>query len=312
MDSRAAGTLQEVVDARYHKQFVIMLLQMDKTLVGVYHLLQVNLLLNHMHERIGLIILAVYLVKFLNIDGVLYDYGSEYATGKVTAIRDEVDIRVEAALQVLDGLDDLWQMLVSERLVDADVVVAPAEVCGCTGLYTCARTACDGIHIDVIIEHQVAGQRQQCQLDGCGKATGIGYILALADGTAVELGESVYERIVFGLQTVIHGEVYHLQTLGQGVGLHELAGVAVSGAEKQHIDGIQRQLVGESHIGLTNQSLMHGTQFVARIAGTVHEHNLCVGMSQQNTDKLTGRITGTTYYSYFYHLSSGITNAQMR
>ena len=98
----SAGTLQKVVDARYHKQFVIMLLQMDKALVGVYHLLQVNLLLNHMYERIGLIILAVYLVEFLYIDGVLYDYGSEYATGKVSAIGDEVDIGVEAALQVLD------------------------------------------------------------------------------------------------------------------------------------------------------------------------------------------------------------------
>ena len=102
MHGSSAGTLQEVVDARYHKQFVIMLLQMDKALVGVYHLLQVDLLLNHMYERIGLIILAVYLVEFLNVDGVLYDYGSEYATGKVTAIGDEVDIGVKAALQVLD------------------------------------------------------------------------------------------------------------------------------------------------------------------------------------------------------------------
>ena len=66
MDSCSAGTLQEVVDARYHKQFVIMLLQMDKALVGVYHLFEVNLLLNHMYERIGLIILAVYLVEFLS------------------------------------------------------------------------------------------------------------------------------------------------------------------------------------------------------------------------------------------------------
>ena len=102
MDSSTAGTLQQVVYARYNEQFVIMLLQMDKALVGVHHLLQVNLLLNHMHERIGLIILTVYLVEFLNVDGVLDHYGSENATGKVTAIRDEVDIGVEAALQVLD------------------------------------------------------------------------------------------------------------------------------------------------------------------------------------------------------------------
>ena len=97
-----AGTLQEVVDTGYNEQLVTVLLQMDEALVGVHYLLQVYLLLNNMHERIGLIVLTVYLVEFININGVLDDYGSEYAACKVTAIRDEVDIRVEAALQVLD------------------------------------------------------------------------------------------------------------------------------------------------------------------------------------------------------------------
>ena len=184
MDSGSAGALQKVVYAGDNKQFVIVLLQMDKALVGVYHLLKVYLLLNHMHKRVGLIILTVYLVELINIYGVLDNHGSEYAAGKVTAIGDEVDIGVKAALQVLDGLYYLGQMLMGERLVDADVVVTPAEVGGCTRFYACARAACDGIHVDVIVEHQVAGKRQQCQLDGCCKTTGIGYILALADGTA--------------------------------------------------------------------------------------------------------------------------------
>lgn len=312
MYSSAAGALEQVVYAGNHKQFVIVLLQMDKALVGVYHLLKVNLLLNHMNKRVGFIILTVNLVEFIYIDSVLYNHGSEYATGKVTAIGDEVDIGVKAALKVPDGLNDFGQMLMGERLVDADVVVTPAEVCGCTRFYACARAACDGIHVNVIIEHQVAGQRQQCQLDSSGKATGIGYVLALAYGAAVQLGQSVYERIVFGLQTVIHGEVYHLQALGQGVGLHELAGIAVSGAEKQHIDGIQRQLIGENHIGLTHQALMHGAQLVAGVAGTVYKNDLGIGMSQQDTYKFTGSITGSSYDSYFYHFCSGITSAQIR
>ncbi len=203
-------------------------------------------------------------------------------------------------------------MLMGERLVDADVVVTPAEVGGCTRFYACARAAGDGIHVDVIVEHQVAGQRQQCQLDGSCKAAGIGYVLALADGTTVQLGESVDERIVIGLQAVIHGKVYHFQALGQGVGLHELAGIAVSGAEKQHIDGVQWQLVGENHIGFTNQALMHGAQLVAGVAGTVYKNNLGIRMPQQDTYKFTGRVTGSTYYTYFYHLSSGIISAQIR
>ena len=97
-----AGTLQEVVDARYNEQFVTVLLQMDKALVGVDYLLQVYLLLNHMYERIGLIVLTVYLVEFINVNGVLDNSGSEYAACKVTAIRDEVDIGVKTTLQMLD------------------------------------------------------------------------------------------------------------------------------------------------------------------------------------------------------------------
>ena len=312
MDSSAAGALQEVVYAGNHKQLVIMLLQMDKALVGVNYLLQVYLLLNNVHERVSLIILTVYFVELIYIDGVLDNHGSEYATGKVSAIGDEVDIGVKAALQVLDGLNYLGQMLMGERLVDADIVVTPAEVGGCARFYACACAAGDGINVDVIVEHQVAGQRQQCQLDGSGKAAGVGYVLALADGTAVQLGQSVYERIVIGLQAVIHGEVYHLQALGQGVGLHELAGIAVSGAEEQHVNGIKGQLVSENHIGLTNQSLMYRTQFVAGIARAVHEHNLGIGMTQKYAYKFAGSVTGTSYYSYFNHFCSGMINAQIR
>lgn len=312
MYSRAAGALEQVVYARDNKQFVIVLLQMDKALVGVYHLLKIYLLLNHMHKRVGFIILTVNLVEFIYIDSVLYNHGSEYATGKVTAIGNEIDIGVKAALQVLYGLNYFGQMLMGERLVDADIVVTPAEVCGCTRFYACTRAACDGIHVDIIVEHQVAGQRQQCQLDGSGKAAGIGYVLALADCATVQLGQSVYERIAFGLQAVIHGEVYHLQAIRQGVGLHELAGIAMSGAEKQYIDGIQRQLIAENHIGFTHQALMHSAQLIAGVAGTVYKNDLGIGMSQQDTYKFTGSITGSSYDSYFYHFCSGITSAQIR
>ena len=50
MDSSTAGTLQQVVYARYNEQFVTVLLQMDEALVGVHYLLQVYRLLNNVHE----------------------------------------------------------------------------------------------------------------------------------------------------------------------------------------------------------------------------------------------------------------------
>lgn len=46
MDSLSAGAFQEVINAGNDKQFVAMLLQMDEALVGVYHLLQVDILLH--------------------------------------------------------------------------------------------------------------------------------------------------------------------------------------------------------------------------------------------------------------------------
>ena len=98
----SASPFQEIIYARNYQQFVTMFLKMQQALVGVNHLLKVYLLLNNMYKRVSLIILTVYLVEFIDINGVLDDYGSEYAACKVTAIRDEVDIGVKAALQVLD------------------------------------------------------------------------------------------------------------------------------------------------------------------------------------------------------------------
>ena len=46
----SAGTLQEVIYARYYKQLVTMLLQMQQTLVGVDHLLEIYLLLYYMNK----------------------------------------------------------------------------------------------------------------------------------------------------------------------------------------------------------------------------------------------------------------------
>ena len=50
MYGSAACTLQKVINAGYYQQLVTMFLKMQKALVGIYHLLQIYLLLNHMHE----------------------------------------------------------------------------------------------------------------------------------------------------------------------------------------------------------------------------------------------------------------------
>ena len=67
MHCSTAGALEKVIYARYYEKLITMLLQMDKTFVGVNHLLQVYLLINHMHKRILSIILAVNAVQLLNV-----------------------------------------------------------------------------------------------------------------------------------------------------------------------------------------------------------------------------------------------------
>ena len=51
---------------------------------------------------------------------------------------------------------------------------------------------------------------------------------------------------------------------------------------------------------------MHIRDLVARIARAVHEHQLHVGMVQQEANQLTRRIARATYDSAFDHISSSL------
>ncbi len=64
MDSLSAGAFQEVIDAGNDKQFVAMLLQMDEALVGVYHLLQVDILLHDVGKGIFGVIFFIHADDF--------------------------------------------------------------------------------------------------------------------------------------------------------------------------------------------------------------------------------------------------------
>ena len=71
------------------------------------------------------------------------------------------------------------------------VVVAPAEVARGARFHTGAGTSGNGVHHDIIVQHQMFGERQQAQLYAGGKAARIGYVLRFAGGTAVQLRQAV-------------------------------------------------------------------------------------------------------------------------
>ena len=105
-----------------------------------------------------------------------------------------------------------------------------------TRFHSGTRTSGDGIHHDVIIQHQVLGERQQPQLYAGGKAARIGYMLCLAGGAAVQFRQAVNEVVVRRGYAVVHGEVDDSQLLGHVVAFEEFSRVAMCRTEKQHVD----------------------------------------------------------------------------
>ena len=103
---------------------------MYQGLVGVHHLLQVDGFVAVVSEGgIGIEVLVGF-DDILYRSRCLHNSRTEDATGKVTTIGDEIDVGIEVALYLFQTLADLRDVLMLERLVDAQVVVAPREMSG--------------------------------------------------------------------------------------------------------------------------------------------------------------------------------------
>ena len=199
-----------------------MLLEVDEALVGVDHLLEVDVVGGDMGERVLGIVVGVELGELLDGHLVLDHDGAEDAAGEVATVGHEVDVGPEAALELLQRLAYLGQVLMHEGLVDAHIVVAPAEGGLRRGLVTRTRAADDGVDVDVVGEHEVLGQGEQAQGDAGGEVAGVGHEAALADGAAIELGETIDKLLVVALEAVVAREVDDLEPLGDHGGLHKL------------------------------------------------------------------------------------------
>ena len=127
--------------------------------------------------------------------------------------------------------------------------------------------------------------------------------VALAGGAAVQFRQTVDEVVALGLEAVVHGEVYNLQPFGDVVAVHELARVAVGGAEEEAVHLVQRQLVGEAQVGLAIEALVHVGHAVAGIAAAVDEDNLCLRVVDEQADEFAGGIARAAYDSYLYHIN---------
>ena len=158
MHSLSAGTLQQVVDASGNEQAVALFLKMDKTLVGMDDLFEVNGLTREISERVFSVVVLIKLFELAERYFVVKQDGSKDAPGEIAMARDEIDLRVKTSLLLTQCSLHLGQVLVHKRLIDADIVAPPAEAGKRGGALGCARAADDAEHVDVAVEHKVSSQ----------------------------------------------------------------------------------------------------------------------------------------------------------
>ena len=68
-----------------------------------------------------------------------------------------------------------------KRFVNRNVVVAPRVVGGSSGFDTCTSASCDGVDVYIVGQELVLGERKECELNGSGKASGVGDMFCATD-----------------------------------------------------------------------------------------------------------------------------------
>ena len=310
LDSLTGSALQQVIDHGDDQQLIAMLLDVDDTLVRVHHLLQVRVSVHHEGEGRILVEILVELLDFLDLQVALRIGRDEDAPREITAHRQEIDIVVEARLQLTHGAVDLQQVLVRESLVDGDVVVSPAEVGRCARLYTRTRGTRDASGVHLALQQTLSRQREKTDLDGRGETTRVRQLSGLLDALTVHLRQAIDESVA--LVAVILREVDDLHVGRHHMRLQELPAIPMTRADEQGVHLIQRELVGEGHLRLAEKTLMDVIEFITRITATVNEDHLHLRMVQNDAKQLACRIAGTAYNSYFYHNQSQKTLREVR
>ena len=142
----------------------------------------------------------------------------------------------------------------------------------------CARRAGDGIHCHITGKQAAGCQRKQRELDTRGEAAWIGYMVRITECVAVYFRQAVYKIVIRRDQTEILCQIDDLDPRGNIVRLQKTRAFAVSGAKKQHVDDIERHLIGKEQVCFAIESGMYVGQRIAGVARRVREGNHCLRM----------------------------------
>lgn len=169
-----------------------------------------------------------------------------------------MELRVETLLHGFEYLEDFRRLRMGERTIDDHVVVAPCVVGRRTAFGSLACGSCDDRRVDVGIEQQIFGERNQRELHGHSKASWVGDVFCSADHRlAIQFRKAVDKIMCAVLDAMVACEVDDLEVFGNGVGLDELAGLAGGTAAEQDIDVFQIDGTGKIHVDLTMEPLMY-------------------------------------------------------
>ena len=157
-------------------------------------------------------------------------------------------------------------MLMSEHLVNAHVSVAPAEMCGGLRFYSRTGAACYGIDHNISLQDSRLSQRQQRELYAGGKTSRIGYVLCLGYERAMGFGQTINVIVSRSCYSEILSKVYDFYVRGHGIVFKEFLTLAMPQADKQNVNLFKRKLVGESKIGISEQTFMDIREKISRIA----------------------------------------------
>ena len=167
--------------------------------------------------------------------------------------------------------------------------------------YTGTSTTCNSIYHHIVIQQEIFCQWQQAQLNTSSKTAWISHMLAMADGTTVQFRQTIHKVMVIALDTIVHAEVDNLQIFRHIVAIHKFLGIAMSCAEEQHIDFIQRKLVGKNQISFTIQAFVNVCNLITCVTTTIDKFYFDFRVINQQTNQFACCITCPTDNSYLNH-----------
>ena len=186
---------------------------MKQTLVCVHNLLEVKSLVRIMSEGCILEEILIECNDSILILSIVTSNNlcTEDTTGKVTTVRDEIygytitlktpiksinSTRSRRRTKLVQCLADLMQMLMTEKLIDREVVITPREMGCCSRLLTCSSRTCDSINSNITSQETCLCKWKKTFLNASSKATWVSQMLALGNLLAMSLRQAIYIVVV--------------------------------------------------------------------------------------------------------------------